>query len=142
MTDVISVPIPTNVFLNTLVSGGKVYLQHKLTYSFNFDPDPSKQFPEWLPYEKAAFKTAINEWGKVANISFTEKAVGADFVEFKDPFHNELPAGSLGQHDTPDRLLIPEKLYGRAREIPPSPWHMARRSCYSAAVPCPVASRS
>jgi predicted ATPase len=23
----------------------------------------------------------------------------------------------LGQHDTPDRLLIPEKLYGRAREI-------------------------
>jgi PAS domain S-box-containing protein len=24
---------------------------------------------------------------------------------------------SLGQHDTPDRLLIPEKLYGRAREV-------------------------
>jgi hypothetical protein len=23
----------------------------------------------------------------------------------------------LGQHDTPDRLLIPEKLYGRAQEI-------------------------
>ena len=23
----------------------------------------------------------------------------------------------LGQHDTPDRLLIPEKLYGRAREV-------------------------
>ena len=23
----------------------------------------------------------------------------------------------LGEHDTPDRLLIPEKLYGRAREI-------------------------
>jgi serine/threonine protein kinase len=23
----------------------------------------------------------------------------------------------LGDHDTPDRLLIPEKLYGRAREI-------------------------
>ena len=23
----------------------------------------------------------------------------------------------LGAHDTPDRLLIPEKLYGRAREI-------------------------
>jgi AAA ATPase domain/Protein kinase domain len=27
---------------------------------------------------------------------------------------NEFP---LGEHDTPDRLLIPEKLYGRAREI-------------------------
>src|SRR5262249_23432396 len=24
---------------------------------------------------------------------------------------------ALGEHDTPDRLLIPEKLYGRAREI-------------------------
>ena len=23
----------------------------------------------------------------------------------------------LGEHDTPDRLLIPEKLYGRSREI-------------------------
>ena len=23
----------------------------------------------------------------------------------------------LGEHDTPDRLLIPEKLYGRAREV-------------------------
>ena len=23
----------------------------------------------------------------------------------------------LGEHDTPDRLLIPEKLYGREREI-------------------------
>ena len=27
-----------------------------------------------------------------------------------DPF-------ALGEHDAPDRLLIPEKLYGRAREI-------------------------
>ena len=24
---------------------------------------------------------------------------------------------ALGEHDTPDRLLIPEKLYGRSREI-------------------------
>jgi hypothetical protein len=23
----------------------------------------------------------------------------------------------LGEHDTPDRLIVPEKLYGRAREI-------------------------
>ncbi len=23
----------------------------------------------------------------------------------------------LGEHDTPDRLLVPEKLYGRAREV-------------------------
>jgi PAS domain S-box-containing protein len=30
---------------------------------------------------------------------------------------NEIPEFPLGEHDTPDRLLIPEKLYGRAREI-------------------------
>jgi PAS domain S-box-containing protein len=30
---------------------------------------------------------------------------------------NEIPEFSLGEHDTPDRLLIPETLYGRAREI-------------------------
>src|SRR5262249_32650376 len=28
-----------------------------------------------------------------------------------------IDAFPLGEHDTPDRLLIPEKLYGRAREI-------------------------
>jgi serine/threonine protein kinase len=28
-----------------------------------------------------------------------------------------IPEFPLGEHDTPDRLLIPEKLYGRAREI-------------------------
>jgi Ca2+-binding RTX toxin-like protein len=106
MTDVVSVPMPTNVFLNALVSGGKVYLQHKLTYSFNFDPDPSKQFPEWLPEERAAFKVAINEWGKVANISFTEKATGGDFVESKDPLHNALPADLVGEHDTPGSVTI------------------------------------
>ncbi len=30
---------------------------------------------------------------------------------------HRIDAFPLGQHDTPDRLLIPEKLYGRAREI-------------------------
>ncbi len=30
------------------------------------------------------------------------------------PIERKFP---LGEHDTPDRLLIPEKLYGRAREI-------------------------
>ena len=36
-------------------------------------------------------------------------------VEWETQFRvNEFP---LGEHDTPDRLLIPEKLYGRAREI-------------------------
>ena len=28
-----------------------------------------------------------------------------------------IDAFPLGEHDTPDRLLIPEKLYGREREI-------------------------
>ena len=30
---------------------------------------------------------------------------------------HRIEAFSLGEHDTPDRLLIPEKLYGRAREV-------------------------
>jgi hypothetical protein len=29
----------------------------------------------------------------------------------------EIDEFALGEHDTPDRLLIPEKLYGRAAEI-------------------------
>lgn len=31
--------------------------------------------------------------------------------------HGRIDDFPLGQHDTPDRLLIPEKLYGRAREV-------------------------
>ena len=31
--------------------------------------------------------------------------------------HNHIGDFPLGEHDTPDRLLIPEKLYGRAREV-------------------------
>ena len=31
--------------------------------------------------------------------------------------HGRIDRFALGEHDTPDRLLIPEKLYGRAREI-------------------------
>jgi serine/threonine protein kinase len=31
--------------------------------------------------------------------------------------HHRIDDFPLGQHDTPDRLLIPEKLYGRAREV-------------------------
>ena len=31
--------------------------------------------------------------------------------------HGRIADFALGQHDAPDRLLIPEKLYGRAREI-------------------------
>ena len=49
----------------------------------------------------------------------------------------------LGEHDTPDRLLIPEKLYGREREIEclarllrPRGQRAARRSwCWSPAIP-------
>ena len=31
--------------------------------------------------------------------------------------HGRIDPFALGEHDTPDRLLIPEKLYGRAREV-------------------------
>src|SRR5262249_12685252 len=31
--------------------------------------------------------------------------------------HGRIDSFALGEHDTPDRLLIPEKLYGRAREV-------------------------
>src|SRR4029077_9600478 len=31
--------------------------------------------------------------------------------------HGRIDPFALGEHDTPDRLLIPEKLYGREREI-------------------------
>jgi predicted ATPase/GAF domain-containing protein len=31
--------------------------------------------------------------------------------------HGRIDSFALGEHDTPDRLMIPEKLYGRAREV-------------------------
>ena len=42
---------------------------------------------------------------------------GARPTRLSSPKSNRIEEFPLGEHDTPDRLLIPEKLYGRAREI-------------------------
>src|SRR4029077_4375720 len=42
---------------------------------------------------------------------------GGALLRAKTPPAMWLKEFSLGEHDTPDRLVIPEKLYGREREI-------------------------
>ena len=42
---------------------------------------------------------------------------GARPTRLSSPKSHRIEEFPLGEHDTPDRLLIPEKLYGRAREI-------------------------
>src|SRR5215471_18810094 len=43
--------------------------------------------------------------------------VSAGAVRLSSPKSYQIEEFPLGEHDTPDRFLIPEKLYGRAREI-------------------------
>jgi serralysin len=54
----------------------------------------------WLSYESAAYRAALQTWGNVANITFTEVATrsAADLVAFN---YNGSGSSTLGIHETP-----------------------------------------
>jgi predicted ATPase/signal transduction histidine kinase len=62
------------------------------------------------------------EW-KVKSTTVGNIPSASDMLTIVGDVHDDGKAGSrfddfpLGEHDTPDRLLIPEKLYGRQREV-------------------------
>ena len=61
---------------------------------------------------KLLAKTAEERYQTAAGVESDLRRCLADWERqgHVDPF-------ALGEHDAPDRLLIPEKLYGREREI-------------------------
>jgi len=61
---------------------------------------------------KLLAKTADDRYQTAAGV---EKDLRACLAEWE--LHGHIVPFALGEHDTPDRLLIPEKLYGRAREV-------------------------
>ncbi len=61
---------------------------------------------------KLLAKTAEERYQTAAGVERDLKRCLVDWVT-----HGRIDDFPLGQHDTPDRLLIPEKLYGRAREV-------------------------
>jgi serine/threonine protein kinase len=61
---------------------------------------------------KLLAKTAEERYQTAAGV---ERDLRRCLVEWETQRH--IDEFSLGEHDAPDRLLIPEKLYGRAREI-------------------------
>jgi PAS domain S-box-containing protein len=60
---------------------------------------------------KLLAKTAEDRYQTAAGV---ERDLGRCLAEWET--HHRIDDFPLGEHDTPDRLLIPEKLYGRARE--------------------------
>jgi len=78
---------------------------------------PSERF-ETIPPPVSAIimkllaKTAEDRYQTAAG---AENDLRRCLVEWES--HSRVNEFALGEHDTPDRLLIPEKLYGRAREI-------------------------
>jgi len=61
---------------------------------------------------KLLAKTAEDRYQTAAGV---EKDLRSCLAEWE--LHGHIVPIALGEHDTPDRLLIPEKLYGRAREV-------------------------
>jgi PAS domain S-box-containing protein len=61
---------------------------------------------------KLLAKTAEDRYQTAAGV---ERDLGRCLAEWDT--HHRIDDFPLGEHDAPDRLLIPEKLYGRAREI-------------------------
>ena len=61
---------------------------------------------------KLLAKTAEERYQTAAGVERDLRRCLADWEA-----HGRIDDFPLGEHDTPDRLLIPEKLYGRAREV-------------------------
>jgi hypothetical protein len=61
---------------------------------------------------KLLAKTAEERYQRAASVESDLRRCLAEWET-----HGRIDEFSLGEHDLPDRLLIPEKLYGRAREI-------------------------
>jgi PAS domain S-box-containing protein len=81
-------------------------------------PVPPNERMQSVPAAVAAIimkllaKTAEDRYQTAAGV---EHDLGRCLAEWDT--HHRIDDFPLGEHDTPDRLLIPEKLYGRAREI-------------------------
>jgi len=78
---------------------------------------PSKRLETVFPpvsqiIMKLLAKTAEERYQTAAGVERDLQRCLADWEA-----HGRIDRFPLGQHDTPDRLLIPEKLYGRAREV-------------------------
>ena len=81
-------------------------------------PTPPDERVNGIPAPVAAIvmkllaKTAEDRYQTAAGV---EKDLRRCLAEWE--LHGRIDQFALGEHDTPDRLLIPEKLYGRAREV-------------------------
>src|SRR5262249_55726096 len=78
---------------------------------------PSQRLPD-VPARVSAIimkllaKTAEDRYQTAAGLEADLESCRAEWGA-----HRRIPDLPLGEHDTPDRLVIPEKLYGREREV-------------------------
>ncbi len=76
--------------------------------------DRAKQIPEVVSslVMKLLAKTAEERYQTAAGLEADLRRCQTEWQA-----HRRIPAFPLGMHDLPDRLLIPERLYGREREV-------------------------
>src|SRR5882762_9776437 len=76
--------------------------------------DRAKQIPEVVSslIMKLLAKTAEERYQTAAGLEADLRRCQTEWQA-----HRRIPAFPLGMHDLPDRLLIPERLYGREREV-------------------------
>src|SRR5262249_6856848 len=81
-------------------------------------PAPPEQRSRRVPASVSAIVMKL--LAKIAEERYqTAAGVEGDLQRCLDEWRaqGQVPEFKLGEHDTPDQLLIPEKLYGRRREI-------------------------
>ena len=96
----------SNAYIDALVGDGWHWSG---TITYFFDNDVSI----WTAAEKAAYRSALQSWANVANITFQEVFVEseANLVEHSEPSSN-MP-GDAGQHATPNMATKTHVAQGR-----------------------------
>jgi serralysin len=103
-------PVSSNQFLKALQWGGWKWDDGGGTTNITYQFDPGgtdigflvagETSNIWLTYEKAAYRAALAEWAKVANISFTEVTNGT--YDLYETNYNGSGTTLLGKHETPE----------------------------------------
>jgi PAS domain S-box-containing protein len=80
------------------------------------ESDLRRCLAEW---ERSSDSAILRQTAAVSNQAMSDKSAGSSsgVLAKEGASLYQIEEFPLGEHDTPDRLLIPEKLYGRAREI-------------------------
>ena len=93
-----------NAMLDGILWGGSHWPSSNITYYFAHAYEFSSFDSNWTSVEQNAYRTALQSWANVANLTFTEvsSAASATFIEHSVARAFFSSGNTLGRHETPD----------------------------------------